>query len=532
MSSLETLSKPEASGLGRRVVRGIAWSQIGILVQTGLLFLFSVLVARTLTPTQKGVFDVYTALMGVLVLVSQLGLNFALMKFAPEAGTSLDAPRRRALLLRMVRDRVLVVAVLGGGLASLHTALAELLAFQLLEEIWELVVLALLGNQVLEIALAALQAGLRLRAFWALQSLRVALNIAGLALWVMVLKHVALQNLIALMAMTSLFSAGVGLAYALRVNPPAPSGVTLILPSQREVYRFALSAWLISMTAFALSNQSDLLLINLLLKDTAQVAYYNIAYLLSTQTIALLSGWVALALPALTAALERRGAEGMHRAWMPFAQFELLTFMPTLLLLARIAPWAIELLFGEAYVPASPFLSALAILFAVVHLPTSIPHHLLLAVGHVRTLLILRTGCGLLSVGLNVLLIPLLGVWGTVIATTTAFGLAFKLEFWVARRILGIVFPGAFALRVTASAAVAMLSTLWIDPKLLSGLPIPVALLIAIGLSLVQGMLVFALLLIALKPLTHEDLEALTPLPAKVRLIMRWFMRPPAARRW
>ncbi|MGQ9904886.1 MAG: lipopolysaccharide biosynthesis protein [Anaerolineae bacterium] len=502
-SELNRAGSARTSGLGRRVAIGALWSQIGFVTQVGLLFGFNVLLTRALTPADKGTFDVYTALMGVTVLVAQLGLNFALVRFAPETNQPVDRARRRALIWWVLRDRLIVCAVIGAVIALWHVQIAGWLAAPLFEQAWPFFVIALTGNLTLDTALAATQAGLRMKAHYLLQAGRVTINI------LFVVAAFAWQGadpfiVVVGMAFAVTVTAIVGLIYALRVNLATEAPPPSAMPSARTLYGYALSGWLIGLTAFGLANQSDVLLINLLIGDTQQVAYYNAAYMLFTQIISIVSGWTTVIMPGLTAAWETRREEGVQRAWLPLAKLQIMGLIPASIFLARLGPLVTRALYGTAYEPSGALLTGFSLLYGLGIIATTVPYHILFVAGHARKLLLARVSTGLINIALNIILLPRVGVWGAVLATSIAIGLTYWFEFALAKRYFNIEYPVIFTVKLMVAAILSAASSLWITVDMNESVLFYTAKGLLAG---TQMALALYIALRILKPLNQADID-------------------------
>jgi len=499
------------SGLGKRTVIGAVWSQLGLVANLTLTFGFYILITRSLSPEARGTFDVYTSIMGIAVLVTQLGLHSALIRFAPETHSPQDAHRRRVLFLRFLRHRLIVCALIAIVVVVWHMWVAHILNAPLFDQVWPYFIIALAANQILDIVVAALQSNIRMRAASLLQTGRVGFNLVFTGL-IFVWIGPAPQRIVYAMTISVSIVAIVGLMYVLRVNPAAALAQTAALPHDRTTYRYAFGAWLISLTTFGLANQSDVLLINWILNDKEQVAFYNTAYLLFSQFYAGLGGWTAIMMPALTSALELRGVEGIRRAWLPFAKLQVLIFVPASFLLARTGPSIVHALFGERYASSGVVLSAFGLLYLIGLLATVTPYHILFVAGHMRKLLIVRLGAGLISIVLDLILLPRLGIWGAVIATCTAAICIYWIEFILTRRLFGVDYPLSFAIKITLASALAVASTLWLPWQ---------GNVLDLIVSVAQTGLLFAALLALLKPLQQDELNIIAHISPQIAKPLR-----------
>lgn len=106
---------PSSGTLGRRLLRGGSWAMLGKILTMPVALLLAVVLARILTPAEVGGYFLATSLVAVLMVLAQLGLGRAMIKYTAAAlANGRPALARRAIALGTTAFMVatLVMAVL------------------------------------------------------------------------------------------------------------------------------------------------------------------------------------------------------------------------------------------------------------------------------------------------------------------------------------------------------------------------------------------------------------------------------------
>lgn len=174
-------------------------------------------------------------------------------------------------------------------------------------------------------------------------------------------------------------------------------------------------------TADTLDKDIDTVLVGFFLNPLA-VSYYVI----SKQTVNFIKAPVrALGFtitPSLGSEKSKGNVERAARLYETSLVYTLLLYIPAGVGIILIATPLIEIVFGAQYTDAGPVLQVLGI-FAILLSITKITSHGLDYLGRARARAIVKGITAVMNVGLNILLIPTIGVIGAAIATVITYSL-------------------------------------------------------------------------------------------------------------
>lgn len=210
-----------------------------------------------------------------------------------------------------------------------------------------------------------------------------------------------------------------------------------VAPVFEERRQWLSVSWVLVLMAIVqeLLNQVDLILLGIL-ADATQAAHFAAAWRLASLVPFGLAAIVMVSGPLIASAHQRADRAELARIARLNSRFSTLFAVVMAILLAALGKPALGL-FGPSFDQAYP---ALLILLAggLVSSFTGPVGYLLIMTGHQRSALAILAGSLLLSVTLNLLLVPALGATGSAIAsaaTVVAWNLAMLLA---VRRLLGI----------------------------------------------------------------------------------------------
>jgi O-antigen/teichoic acid export membrane protein len=225
-------------------------------------------------------------------------------------------------------------------------------------------------------------------------------------------------------------------------------------PNRAQSYAaYGLPVALSLILALALAT-TDRFLLAAFLNDTA-VGVYHAGYSLANRTLDVMFIWLGAAGgPALIMALERGGGAALEKAAREQAGLMLALGVPASVGLALVARPLAEVMVGpalrEGAASVTPWIAASA-LFAGL---TTYYTHQAFTLGRRTGLLLLAMSIpAAANVGLNLLLIPRLGLEGAMIATTASYGLGLAASIGLGRFAQRLPLPlGAVAKAALASA--------------------------------------------------------------------------------
>ena len=438
--------------------------QVVVITSGGLLV---VVLARLLGPEDYGLLFYAISVLGVLSVLSQLGLAKSCARYIAEFKER--DPRQVPHVLRTTFGvNLLLVAVVGGGLVLAHGHLAQLLG--------EPAIAPLLALGAVYLALESLATFVRMT----LQGFEEIQASATLYALDRGLRLVCAVGLVALGA--GVVGAMVG--YLVGFGAAVVLGLSLIYrrhyrnsprsPAVADGLRRRILAYTVPLTATGTANvldkRMDTVIVGVLLSPVA-VSYY----VLGKQLVEFIeTPMTALGFTLSPTFGARKAAGDVDRAARLYERAlatALVVYVPAAAGVVLVAPLAIDVVFGAGYGGAVPVVQVLA-LYIVFQSVTKLTSNGLDYLGRARHRAIAKGVTAVMNVGLTVALVPVLGVVGAAVATVGTYGLytaatlaivdrEFELRRWFLLERVGWV------LLVTAAMTLAVLPALrWGDGPL------------------------------------------------------------------
>ena len=490
--------------------RGVAKSQLAKLVDVALAFVITILLTRWLGPDGFGSYTLILGWISLGGLIISLGFAETLSKYVPVL--TVDSIRISRFFIPLLLIRV--------GLAVLVAIVVKLLASTFLK--WfnysellpytDYIILLFLLTVTNDLFWSLFIAQLKIEVVFVSRILQQGAIITAV-LWLARHGTSSVQSVLIV----------TGIAYALGTAIYVLA--YLYTRSGRHLKRedvplgnalkFGLSVWVTSGFTFLLAEQSDVLLIGLIVQEASAVAYYKVGTALVWKLIGVITVGTQVVLATLSTLYKRNGYAGLSHGWRTFVKLSTLSVVPVYLLLGWYAPQIIELLYGPESLPSALILRLFVVL-------TVIPFGLLggglnlialYALGRERQGILIRVTSGLANLILDVILIRAYGAVGAVIATGMAAILGISLEFLLLRRFAPQQYPWMFSLKTISAVAVGSLFLIafpaqtWLE-------------MLASGLTYA---IVVALVLIWRKPLTMEDCEMVGRISPRLAGVAAWF---------
>lgn len=441
----------------------------------------AVVLARTLGPTQMGVYSYLLWLVAVLLAPACFGIPSTLTKYIAASMGRGELPIALGLARRLLRVQVLITAAvtllsiatvwrLGGSQSSELTLLALLL-----------VVPVALREGLLGI-LSGLQRYDRVAASALYTALAQVLCI-GVAGW--------LRAGLAGMLLATLLAMALGAVATLGLtrNPvrqllgevaaPVPADL------RRAIWRFAAAAFYTTLLSLVLWRRSEVLFLNHY-SMAAQVAFYSLSFSLLEKLEVLGASLSSVLLPMTSESYGRQGLEGIGPLFTSSVRYLQIAVVPLCFAGAALAGPLVRLAFGHDYVPMIPVLRTLLLMLAPSCLG-GLAYVFLMAIDRQAFVARLWTGLALLNLVLAALLIPAGGAFGAAwVKTIVQVGLT-AISLGYLARVIEAAFPWRSVGRIYAAAALTtlpMIAVQWLQPGV-----------ILLAASLVLGLVLYAIAL-------------------------------------
>jgi len=416
--------------LKQRLLTGGSWVLIGKLVTAAANVLVSSLLARLLTSEGFGAYGLAFSLATAGALVSQLGLQQAVVRLVAES-IGRERPGRARAAVRFVYRHVALgilavgaVILLGGGI-------------WLARDLWDSPMLAAALTAVTAwMAVLSLQV-LTSESFRGFQDLRLASIFGGVITGVVTLSALAiliarrgtasLDEVIWISAAAAALSLVIGLTMVRRRLATLPADESI---RAGEVFSISLPLWVSSVTAFLLS-QSALWIIGAFLPKEDVGLYFAAVRLVTLVSMPLIL--VNLVVPPFIAELyARQETVRLQRVLRSAATLAGLPAFAVLSAFVLFGAPIMGLVFGEMYRAGAPILALLSVGY-LVNVWTGSCGVTLSMTGHQTVLMRITLASGVLVVGGALLVVQRFGTIG-VATVVCATAIAQNLTMWIAAR--------------------------------------------------------------------------------------------------
>ena len=447
-------------------------------ISSSILFIF---VGRLIGPEEAGIFNLGITYYTILLALSTLGLHELLVREV--------APRRDQSSHYLVNYTIIRLA------SSTVLYLGLLLFLQLnlpyseeAKSVLRIMSLAIFPEAVFSLCQAYFIAHERQAAPTLSALLNAAIRL-GLGMYL-------LQN--GAGAVTVAWVLPISTTISLLVFPPAIISLGRRVPqsvSPRFDRRFSLqqlhqtSGFVLIELFQTLNFQADTFIISFMLTE-ADLGYYGASQTVLAGVL-MIPAAIRMALYPLMARFGRLDREKLHYLYHKASQYALMIGLPLAAGITVLAAPIILLLFGPEFAPAIPALqiSVWAIVFALINVPNA---RLMLVNGKQTPASWLRGLGTAASVGLNLLLIPRLGINGAAIARVLATALFFfAIYVYVQRHFLRVPLLPMVVRPAIATAVMSVVVWYLRDSFLL--------------IPIIAGIVVYGVLIILMGGVTEED---------------------------
>ncbi|MEE9163105.1 MAG: oligosaccharide flippase family protein [Candidatus Neomarinimicrobiota bacterium] len=446
---------------------------VGHLATRAVSFLLLPLYTNALAPAEMGILSLAFAFSAFGLIVFNLGLDSALMRYYVGEPKN----RQREVLATVYFSLVLVGLVLSAILLSLSPRLATgVLAVDRPD--WITILIAIMFLDTLwTVPMHLFRAHQRPASYIIFSLLNVSIT---MGLNILLVAHYRLGVEGALLA--NLAASGTLFVLSLPATIRWMWPLTYSFATLRTLLRFGLPllvAGLFTMT-IELADRYFLRW----LTDLQTVGIYSAGYKLGLLMLIVVMGFTLGWQPFLL----RRGKEaGARQVFARIATY-LVAIMATLLLTA--AAWVDELvrlplgrftLFGQDYWSSTPIVPIVMLGYLFFGLYVLLMPGILLA-ERTRWVILFRFSGAATNVGLNLMLIPILGAMGAAVATCVSFAVMALFTFLIIQRVYPIPFEWGRLARIAALVTLGLLLLYGLEPSL--GRDLALTFLVPLGLWL------------------------------------------------
>jgi O-antigen/teichoic acid export membrane protein len=495
------------------------------------LFLLTIIITRKVPTEQYGIYAITQTAYNTILYIFAFGMEDTTTTYVPrifaEYGTASAALLVRRLLTLRIITVVIVAAVLLFGMSWVATLVAAIplsgaagvaagLRDPVLLSHTTPVALYVLGSSIASLLQAVCAGLMRIRVVFVVGSL-TQLAVLGITFIVLQLGW-GINSVLWTLAICSLLNATAFIIWQAKfIFTRGATYKQPILP----LIRLSFSAWQTNLIQGALLKQISVILLGIFaistLAASVNTGYFNLSFQLADgANLLLVTGFGGIASAALAAAFVGNNNERLSRSWQALVKIETLLAAPGLVFCLFNSSTIVLALYGNKYVAVGQ-LFAIFLFFNIFAriLGTTINQYALYVTGKAR-LVVLSEWAGLVAiVVIGVVLIPIYGAAGALIADGVAriiTGILMLAFLWNA---LPRKYPVGFTLRFLLALTLAALPGILWHPtsRILLGLSGAIFLVLCIGL------------LYVIKPLSKEDMTMLSGLNRRLAWYVHWFAR-------
>jgi O-antigen/teichoic acid export membrane protein len=438
--------------LAKSIVRGVIWNHAGRIIEYGLMYIFSVLVARGLGAEQNGVYVTFYTFALFLLLISGLGFETAITRWSAQHFRTEDIPRLRYVLRRLFGWRLVAFLVVA--------FLCYFFRFEVLR------FLSLSQTAAEYLLLLILYAGLR-----CLVPLFMAVFVSQFNTRIVTMISVSARAL-EVTAAVYMLSHGYGLEGILLViigGAGYSLAASLIFARRsylgeverenpRPLITLGATFWVNALMAFVLEKQGDIFLLNNLLGDRREVSYYDVAFgLMQVVVYGFTIGFSGISL-ATFSRVAASNADSLGQLWKFSVKAIALLVLPPLIFLAAHAKVIIPAIYSSQYASSIGLFQVLVLFQIAARLFGSGTNaDILLAVNKPKVLVVFGLLAGGLNILLDILLIPHYRAYGAVIATGIANTAVVMMSALYIVRTFSVLISLGFWLKIVAISGVSVL---------------------------------------------------------------------------
>jgi O-antigen/teichoic acid export membrane protein len=289
---------------------------------------------------------------------------------------------------------------------------------------------------------------------------------------------------------------------------------TSIEGERRELVEIGATALVSSMVTFGLGSQIDILLLNYFGVSNEDIGVYHLGYSLALMLGLFSQGIGGISQSVFSEAYTRQDDAGLSISWTMVTKVFIIMALPIYMFALLHAYSIFKIFYGVEYVGTSGILQLFIISTAlriIIGSSFCMPAFYLLQ--QKRNGVYVQIAGGVVNLILDVLLIPLYGVWGAVWATSFSLVMTGIGQVVILSRKIEIVPPFVFAGKIMIACTIALLPTFFFEI-------FNVYLLLAAGL--VYGIL-FILTIAVLKPLDEQEKEMVKAVSPQFAAVVRYF---------
>ncbi|MEW6722382.1 MAG: flippase [Candidatus Micrarchaeota archaeon] len=515
----------------REVARGSFWSLAGTGVFHLISFFYVILVARTVSQDDLGLFFLAFSILSMAAVFDNLGLGSAMARYVPY----FEGRNEHGKIRSMLRTGYILVtasgAIFGAAFWMLADVFGAIYQEPRLPDALRFLAAYLLVSNVLGQSIAFLRGRRDIRGMQAVQNMQHLLKLV-LTLALIYLYGPTLAAISAGFMLSFAVSALVSLYFVRRNAAGLPPGAGSISPEQyvRDIIPYGLTMSLTLSLGAVFFSVGRMLLAYLVDPSisTEIIAIYSVSFTLASVLLSLPTAIGTIFLPTMSRLFGKGDIAGMRSLTETVQRWTLFITTPPAVVMSAFSEGILAALYGDSYRAGSLVLSILAITI-LVRLASYMVSQALSSMRLVTIQLSRIVAMGLLELTLYLVLIPRFGMAGAAMSSFVATILYTGLMMRLAKKHFGFEYSaGLLKLGLAGALTFAVLYLLAPFSLPLSSAvgalgesygPLARALYLAyFGLLVMLAVGFFAALSLALKCILPEDVAVMKKVLQKARV--------------
>ncbi|MBI4744255.1 MAG: oligosaccharide flippase family protein [Actinobacteria bacterium] len=260
---------------------GLIWNQFAKIVEFGLAFILSFILARGFGPKVYGLYTTAIALSTLAIFISSMGFDEVLNTYIAKLNAQSEQSKAYYLFSKLLSGRFLVSVICGLIVFFFSDSIAKLFGLPEAARYFRLIVFYLIFLSASNLMVMYFMGSMRVRL--------IALTKVFAAAATLVFSYLSLKSGYGIVGQIVVITAVSFVAFSVYLVFSSPD-----LFKQKEKFnitpmlKFGYPVWGISFLSYALGKQMDIMLIGYFLHSAKQIGFYNIAYGLQLMIASLL----------------------------------------------------------------------------------------------------------------------------------------------------------------------------------------------------------------------------------------------------
>ena len=497
--------------LAQRFTSSLIWNSIGKAIFYCSGIATSIIIARGLGKVDLGIYATLITIPAMLRLFSSLGfetifnLKLPVYSLAPNG-----RDKMRYLIQRLIGLRLFITIIILGSLYMCFPLIGKFLKKPELIQYFLPLALYFVALTTLSLISMIFLALLRMKVASIVDGFNQMLYLGGILILVWFLR-LGIDGVLYAFVISTITTICV---YMVLGKEYVWGKTTSIEGERRELVEIGATALVSSMVTFGLGSQIDILLLNYFGVSNEDIGVYHLGYSLALMLGLFSQGIGGISQSVFSEAYTRQDDAGLSISWTMVTKVFIIMALPIYMFALLHAYSIFKIFYGVEYVGTSGILQLFIIATALrIIIGSSFCMPAFYILQQKRKGVTVQIAGGMVNVILDVLLIPLYGVWGAVWATSLSLVMTGIGQVVILSRKIEIVPPFMFAGKIMIACTIALLPTFFFEI-------FNVYLLLAAGL--VYGIL-FILTIAVLKPLDEQEKEMVKAVSPQFAAVVRYF---------